>query len=166
MKNQLFQFLTLSLFTFYFALNTCGRLSAQSIERIQFSGLAAGNNLFQPVAGTAFGSYLPATNGSSLTVSSEYGKGTFVPLSVQQDAQVPAGLRVFPNPVSEVLQIEWQGREGGELRLLLLDASGRQIKEHLFRGKESSMSLRGLPVGNYRLQPAGKPTSGWNIIKK
>ena len=166
MKNQFFRLLAIPLITTYYTLNTSGTLSAQSIERIQFSGLAAGNNRFQPVAGTAFGSYLPATNGSSLTVSSEYGKGTFVPLSVQQDAKALTDLRVFPNPASEDLQIEWQGREGGELRLLLLDASGRQIKEHLFRGRESSLSLRGLPAGNYRLQPAGKAASGWNIIKK
>ena len=140
---------------------------AQSIERVQFSGLSSENNRFQVVAGAPFGSFLPAgSNSGSLTVSSETGQGNFLPTSVKPETQeAGAGLRVYPNPVAADLQLEWQGRESGEVHLKLLDAAGRQVKAHHFRGKSSSLSLRELPVGSYRLQQEGNKTQSWSIIK-
>jgi len=158
---------TLSVYILSFLCFAALRSNAQSIERIQFSGLSSENNAFQVVAGAPFGSFLPAgSNSGSLTVSSEAGQGNFLPTSVRPaDLTAENGLRVYPNPVAADLQLEWQGRESREVFLKLMDAAGRQVKEHRFRGKNSSLSLRELPAGSYRLQQEGSKTQSWSIIK-
>lgn len=165
-KQPLFKKI-LSVFMLSFLCLAVLRSNAQSIERVQFSGLSSENNAFQVVAGAPFGSFLPTGSGNaSLTVSSEAGQGSFLPTSINPaDLSAENGLRVYPNPVVADLQLEWQGRESREVFLKLLDAAGRQVKAHRFRGKSSSLSLRELPAGSYRLQQEGNKTQSWSIIK-
>ena len=127
------------------------RSAAQSIERIQFSGVASGNNNFQPVAGASFGSYLSGGTGS-LTVASEYGKSTYVPVQVKTLERPSAEVVVYPNPVADEIFIDWQsGNPTGQI-LVLLDASGKEVRKEVVKSSRMSLMLKDVAAGMYTLQ--------------
>ena len=127
------------------------RSAAQSIERIQFSGVASGNNNFQPVAGASFGSYLSGGTGS-LTVASEYGKSTYVPVQVKTLERPSAEVVVYPNPVADEIFIDWKsGNPTGQI-LVLLDASGKEVRKEVVKSSRMSLMLKDVAAGMYTLQ--------------
>ncbi len=124
---------------------------AQSIERIQFSGVASGNNNFQPVAGASFGSYLSGGTGS-LTVASEYGKSTYVPVQVKTLERPSAEVVVYPNPVADEIFVDWKsGNPTGQI-LVLLDASGKEVRKEVVKSSRMSLMLKDVAAGMYTLQ--------------
>ncbi len=127
------------------------RSAAQSIERIQFSGVASGNNNFQPVAGASFGSYLSGGTGS-LTVASEYGKSTYVPVQVKTLERPSAEVVVYPNPVADEIFIDWKsGNPTGQI-LVLLDASGKEVRKEVVKSSRMRLMLKDVAAGMYTLQ--------------
>jgi hypothetical protein len=125
--------------------------NAQSIERIQFSGLASDNNNFQPVAGSPFGSYMSG-NAGSLTVASEYGKSTYAPLQVKTIDRPTVDVSVYPNPSSDEVFIDWKSGDPVGQFLVLLDANGREVKKELVKSSHVSLMLKDLAAGMYTLQ--------------
>jgi len=72
---------------------------------------------------------------------------------------VETGVRidgVYPNPATDVLNIDLSSRQSGEVELKLLDITGRSLRiETLFMGEGESthrMSLDGIPAGIYLLE--------------
>jgi len=129
----------------------CQVASAQSIERIQFSGVASDNNNFQPVAGASFGSYLSG-NGGSLTVGSEYGKSTFVPVQVKTLERPTVDVSVYPNPSSEEVFIDWKSGDPSGQFLVLLDANGKEVRKESVKSSRMSLILKDVAAGMYTLQ--------------
>jgi hypothetical protein len=125
--------------------------NAQSIERIQFSGVASGNNNFQPVAGASFGSYLSG-NGGSLTVGSEYGKSTFVPVQVKALERPMVDVSVYPNPSSDEVFIDWKSGDPAGQVLVLLDANGKEVRKEQVKSSQMRLMLKDVAEGMYTLQ--------------
>jgi hypothetical protein len=142
------RFFSSSVFVFFLI---CQVANAQSIERIQFSGVASGNNNFQPVAGASFGSYLSG-NGGSLTVGSEYGKSTFVPVQVKTLERPMVDVSVYPNPSSEEVFIDWKSGDTAGQFLVLLDANGKEVKKEPVNSSHVSLMLKDVSAGMYTLQ--------------
>ena len=115
--------------------------NAQSIGRIQFSGLASDNNNFQPVAGSPFGSYMSG-NAGSLTVASEYGKSTYAPLQVKTMDRPTVDVSVYPNPSSYEVFIDWKSGDPAGQFLVLLDANGREVKKEPVKSSRMSLMLK------------------------
>lgn len=140
------------LFSFVFVFSMiCHAANAQSIERIQFSGVASDNNNFQPVAGASFGSYLSG-NGGSLTVGSEYGKSTFVPVQVKTLERPTVDVSVYPNPSSDEVFIEWKSGDPTGQFLVLLDANGKEVRKEPVKSSRMSLMLKDVAAGMYTLQ--------------
>ena len=140
----------LSSFVFVFVL-VCQTANAQTIEHIQFSGVASGNNNFQPVAGASFGTYLSGNSGS-LTVGSEYGKSTFVPVQVKTLEQPIVDVSVYPNPSSDEIQIDWKSGDPTGQFLLLLDANGKEIRRQEVKSNHLRLIVKDIAAGVYTLQ--------------
>lgn len=140
----------LSSFVFVFVL-VGQKANAQSIEQIQFSGVASGNNNFQPVAGASFGTYLSGNSGS-LTVGSEYGKSTFVPVKVKTLEQPIVDVSVYPNPSSDEIQIDWKSGDPTGQFLLLLDANGKEIRRQEVKSNHIRLIVKDIAAGVYTLQ--------------
>jgi hypothetical protein len=121
------------------------RSAAQSIERIQFSGVASGNNNFQPVAGVPYASYLPFGCGASLTVSSKYGKNVFLPLRFESSVRGGGDIDVFSNHVVYELQVRRRGGIGKPETLILLDSLGRGVGRQTLEGERPALTLRACP---------------------
>jgi hypothetical protein len=115
--------------------------NAQSIGRVQFSGLASDNNNFQPVAGSPFGSYMSG-NAGSLTVASEYGKSTYAPLQVKTMDGHTVDVSVYPNPSSYEDFTDWKSGDPAGQFLVLLDANGREVKKEPVKSSRMSLMLK------------------------
>lgn len=129
----------------------CQTAKAQSLERIQFSGLTSDNNNFQPVAGVPFGTYLRSNEGS-LTVGSEYGKSTFVPVQVKTLAQPSIDVSVYPNPSTGEIHIDWKSGDPSGQLLVLLDANGKEVMKEQVKSSHESLMLKDVTAGVYTLQ--------------
>ena len=139
---------------------------AQSIERIQFSGLASDNDNFQPVAGSPFGTYMSGGAGS-LTVASEYGKSTYAPLQVKTMERPTVDVSVYPNPSSDEVFIDWKsGDPAGEV-LVLLDANGKEVRKEPVKSSQMRLMLKDVAAGMYTLQISKGPQKlgSYKIIK-
>jgi hypothetical protein len=135
----------------FFSVLLAGSGHAQTIERIQFSGFSFDNASIQAVGGTPFGRHLSNTNGS-LTVGTEYGKSTFVPLQVKMEMGTPANLLVYPNPFREEVHIEWKGWVRSDQILLLLDPTGKEVRKISFQSGQMNLNLSDVASGIYTLQ--------------
>ena len=115
--------------------------------------VASAGNTFQDIANTA---YLSFTTGEaviqtlSLTDLS-YGQGFHNSasgsiVSTTGGLAVKVGIRYYPNPVSELLYLEFTPKSAAapDLQAVLYDATGRQVWHPLFF---SASGLREIPVG-------------------
>jgi uncharacterized protein (TIGR02145 family) len=127
---------------------------AQSIERIQFSGLASDNNNFQPVAGSPFGTYMSGGAGS-LTVASEYEKNTFIPLQVKIMDRPMVDVSVYPNPSSDEVFIDWKSGDPAGQFLVLLDANGKDVRNEPVKSSHVSLMLKDVAAGNFNSSITG-----------
>lgn len=66
------------------------------------------------------------------------------------DMEADAAVRIFPNPTTGTVQVEWPG-EGGT-RYELLDATGRMLGGGMLRAGTQVIDLGGLPDGLYFLR--------------
>lgn len=67
-------------------------------------------------------------------------------------------IKVFPNPTTDMLNIEWPGMHPDELCLTLFEPTG---KECAVQGNQNQLSLKGLPAGIYFLRVNGKKQTVW-----
>lgn len=69
---------------------------------------------------------------------------------VMQEHEFP--VKVYPNPVSDQLRIEWTAYDAGEVQLQLFDSSGRLIRSQVVSQNETVMQFATLPAGLYMLR--------------
>ena len=78
---------------------------------------------------------------------------------------------VFPNPVREMINIEFELAETQTLRFQLIDANGRLVK-NLLQGKAKegknlfTFSVHSLPSGNYTLNVLSNKNNKQNLLSK
>ncbi|TAH00887.1 MAG: T9SS C-terminal target domain-containing protein [Sphingobacteriales bacterium] len=62
-------------------------------------------------------------------------------------------ITVFPNPVKEVLNVNWNANINTAVRILVYDISGRKIEEiNNLKGKNAKIDVSNLPIGIYLLE--------------
>lgn len=66
-------------------------------------------------------------------------------------SEIPSGVRVFPNPVSEMVKFETESI-GTDRKLVIYDNSGRQVRQIIFNGNSIELNLNQLPSGVYSYQ--------------
>ena len=75
-------------------------------------------------------------------------------MSVNEEENVES-LSVYPNPVSDQLQISLENKWQGELNIQVVNALGQTVRSTSFEKNEThfsqQMSVAELPVGVYRL---------------
>jgi uncharacterized delta-60 repeat protein len=79
------------------------------------------------------------------------GEGPFWPVGVAEQQARNADLRVYPNPASDIVIVEWpEALEGGVL--LLRDALGREVRIWPARGGKATLELEGWSEGVYIIE--------------
>jgi hypothetical protein len=86
----------------------------------------------------------------------KYAKGTFVGVEENESGKIKKNseLRIFPNPCSGLLNIEYSMQETGEAEISIYDVTGRVVREivneHFSTGYHNrTFDARGLPPGVY-----------------
>ena len=65
-----------------------------------------------------------------------------------------ATIAVYPNPVTDGLQLKLSGMPGREARVTITDASGRMVRSVLVSGKLTVIDMRSLATGVYIIRYA------------
>lgn len=63
-----------------------------------------------------------------------------------------AGIRVYPNPANDVVQVQWPSDYTMEKRVFLMDVSGRTLLEQVSNDHLQEISLLGLQTGYYTIR--------------
>ena len=56
---------------------------------------------------------------------------------------------LYPNPVTEKLQIQWKGEQGTERHIRVFDLLGRELERHAMTGEMLILNVSHLPNGSY-----------------
>ena len=117
----------------------------------------------QAIAGLTAGTY-------TVTVTDEHGCETvhevIVQLMVGTGAPELAEVRVWPNPMADMLQVEALDFPDGEGWFVLRDALGREVLEAPVKQGRAVMDVRALPKGvyNWELNLEGLPTVTRDVL--
>ena len=79
-----------------------------------------------------------------------------------------AGIKIFPNPAGEVLNILFQTPVDGEIVLYILDSEGKYLIRDLIGSSmtEKQINLQNIPAGTYFLQlTKGKLVNVYKVVK-
>jgi hypothetical protein len=73
-----------------------------------------------------------------------------------KEVEDEAGFRTFPNPVQDLMTVEFRGMSEGEYTITLYDVTGRQVLEDKFvkgakNNEHMDLHLSGLAAGSYML---------------
>jgi hypothetical protein len=88
--------------------------------------------------------------------------------TVEENLDVPVNIKVFPNPASEVLNIQYEAPVDGEIVLSVLDSQGRLVNRETIESTlvEKQINLQGLPAGIYYLKlTKGKLVNVYKVVK-
>ena len=117
----------------------------------------------QAIAGLTAGTY-------TVTVTDEHGCETvhevIVQLMVGTGAPELAEVRVWPNPMADILQVEALDFPDGEGWFVLRDALGREVLEARVKQGRAVIDVRALPKGvyNWELNLEGLPTVTRDVL--
>ncbi|MFS4446117.1 T9SS type A sorting domain-containing protein [Maribacter sp. 2307UL18-2] len=148
-----------------FALCFCS-LAAQDEYRIQFSYDAAGNQVLRDRVCINCNSGKSEIDSTAVAALDE----KLEELGLDEENLSSSSITAYPNPVTNVLQVEWLGNENIVKSVLLFSGIGRKLQSKNISPKATSMGLNfsGYPPGSYFVivQYADKTKESFQVIKK
>jgi hypothetical protein len=88
--------------------------------------------------------------------------------TVEENLDLLVNIKVFPNPASEVLNIQFEAPVEGEIVLSILDSQGRLVKRDIIESTmvEKQINLQDIPAGIYYLRMTkGKLVNVYKVVK-
>jgi hypothetical protein len=144
-------------------------LSAQQVTPTVINSAGGGGssaNIFidwtigeMPLIETYSGTTLSVTNGFL-----QAGTG-FLPTSLRDLPSLTSSeIKIFPNPVSDEIQVQFQLNSAGKIQIILFDISGKKLIDrqlvHIGGSQLQFINLRKYPQGSYQLFLYYKPANG------
>ena len=131
----------------------CPIANAQNLDRMSLSsGGAAGDNV-NYVLGETF-NFTMATGGSdgisleSGSLSSEENTGGDIPTFLQNASELPSQIECYPNPVSDILTVDFNGTEG-VTGVAVFNALGQMVLQTSVNDEKAYLNVKALPSGSY-----------------
>jgi len=90
-----------------------------------------------------------------LTLTQGFQQGEYSLTMVEEVGEFQGSIRVFPNPVSEYLQIEIQLTQPEKLRLVLADMHGKILREESIHEAEYILNMQEYAASSMFLQISG-----------
>ncbi|TND08682.1 MAG: hypothetical protein FD123_1898 [Bacteroidetes bacterium] len=120
-----------------------GTFSGTGVTGNSFSPLTAGTGTFTITYNYTDANGCSNSDGNSVTVSSCTGI---------DDPKNIFGLTFMPNPVSDLLQVRWDGNKGNVTGIEIYDINGRlMISQQVNNETAAEIKVTELPAGNYNL---------------
>lgn len=88
--------------------------------------------------------------------------------TVEEKLAVPVNIKVFPNPASDVINIQFESPVEGEVVLTIIDSQGRLVKSDIIESAiiEKQINMQDIPAGNYYLRlTQGKLVNVYKVVK-
>jgi hypothetical protein len=131
----------------------CPIANAQNLDRMSLSsGGAAGDNV-NYVLGETF-NFTMATGGSdgisleSGSLSSDENTGGDIPTILQEASELPSQIECYPNPVSDILTVDFNGTEG-VTGVAVFNALGQMVLQTSANGEKACLNVKALPASSY-----------------
>ena len=131
----------------------CPIANAQNLDRMSLSsGGAAGDNV-NYVLGETF-NFTMATDGSdgisleSGSLSSDENTGGDIPTILQEVSEMPSSIECYPNPVTDILTVDFNGTEG-VTGVAVFNALGQMVLQTSANGEKAYLNVKSLPAGSY-----------------
>lgn len=129
------------------------------------SGSAGGNELGWTIGEPVVATVGEGTGGDVLTQGFQQ-PWADVGIGVEEHPGLAGEIRIYPNPVARILNVELPGAANAE-QFLLLDAAGRTVLETEARNAHTELDLAGFSTGSYHLRisdHSGKSSRTYKII--
>jgi hypothetical protein len=88
--------------------------------------------------------------------------------AIEENIDVLVNIRVYPNPASDIVNIQFEEPADGEVIITLMDSQGKLVKRDLIEKAmtEKQMNLQDLPGGIYYLRMIkGKLVNVYKVVK-
>lgn len=88
--------------------------------------------------------------------------------AIEENLDVLVNIKVYPNPASDVVNIQFEEPADGEVVITLMDSQGKLVKRDLIEKAmtEKQMNLQDLPGGIYYLRMIkGKLVNVYKVVK-
>jgi len=88
--------------------------------------------------------------------------------AIEENLEVPVKVTIYPNPASEIVNIQFESATDKEILLYLLDAQGRLVKTDKIEATtiDKAVNLQDLPAGIYYLRlTKGKLVNVYKVVK-
>lgn len=88
--------------------------------------------------------------------------------AVEENIDLLVNIKVYPNPASEVVNIQFEEPIDGEIVVAILDSQGKLVKRETVEADmvEKQISLQGFPAGIYYLRlTKGKLVNVYKVVK-
>ena len=128
-------------------------LNAQNLDRISMSSGGAASDNVNYVLGETF-NFTMATGGSagfsleSGSLSSEQNTGGDIPTILQEASEMPSQIECYPNPVSDILTVDFNGTEG-VTGVAVFNALGQMVMQTPANADKAYLNVKTLPAGSY-----------------
>ena len=88
--------------------------------------------------------------------------------TVEENIDVLVDIKVFPNPASDIITIQFESPVTGEIALTILDSQGRLVKKDMIEinMSEKKINLQDIAAGIYYLRlTKGKLVNVYKVVK-
>jgi Secretion system C-terminal sorting domain len=88
--------------------------------------------------------------------------------TVEENLEVLVKIKIFPNPASDVVNIQFESPVDGEVVLTIYDSQGKLVKRDMIESTmvEKQINLQDIPAGIYYLKlTKGKLVNVYKVVK-
>jgi hypothetical protein len=92
----------------------------------------------------------------------------YVITAIQENLGDPVQVNIYPNPTSDIINIQFETATDKEISLFLLDAQGKLVKSEVIEASvlNRELNLQSLPAGVYYLRlTKGKLVNVYKVVK-
>jgi hypothetical protein len=157
----------LILFMMFFALSVC----AQQSNKQDVISSAGGFNVVSgmSISWTLGETIIPTFKSQDGTLILTHGfQQQLVITAVEENILNPVQVTIYPNPTSEIINIEFNTPNDGEISLFMFDGQGKPVKTDQigFSVTNKQINMQDLPPGIYYLRlTKGKHVNVYKVVK-
>jgi hypothetical protein len=110
---------------------------------------------------------IPSFTNGGLTLTHGF-QGTLIITAVEENILNPVKVNIYPNPTSEIIEIEFDTPVDGEISLFLLDAQGKLVKTDKIEAGTTNkeINMQNFSSGIYYLRlTKGRLVNVYRVVK-
>lgn len=155
--------ISLILILVFFALS----VSAQVKQEVIASAGGYDVNGSLSISWTLGETIIPTFTNGGLTLTHGFQQQLII-TTIEENLEVLVNVKVFPNPASDVVNIQFESPVDGEITLTIIDSQGRLVRRDKIESTllEKQINMQDLPAGIYYIRlTRGKLVNVYKVVK-